>query len=271
MVEVPDSLPEHVRAPPLDPVLPSGVSHGPADTGRKPEGRDRARSLAPEPDAEVEPEVADDETRVVLLVRDPRWLYAYWDVSREDRERFRLAESGARTTLRLFRIAEPGGELEHSLDIAIQPHVRAWYLKVPESERRWRAALGVIDDRGGFRVLGFSNSVEPPRSAPLPTTGVTAERSGARGTHAGEVSEGSPAPGRRLLELSLGLGHASPDFDARSGTESVSEPGDEEILEEAFAYGAGASEVRFETRRTGGASHGFAPVGSSEPAPLESI
>ena len=107
-------------------------------------------------------------TRVRLLVRDPGWIFAHWDVSPEAmnellrtlRERS-LALS--RLTLRVVDAAS--GAVD---DIALPPGARWWYVRTGPAPRKYRAELGVTLASGEFRRLAWSNSVVTPRVGPSP-------------------------------------------------------------------------------------------------------
>lgn len=107
-------------------------------------------------------------TRLVLLVRDPEMLYAYWDISDEDRKIHRLDSlvPPRHLALRLFdhgRDAQPAGHALVYIDFLLQPGVDSRYLRLPLKDRWWRADLGVKDEMIGFTPLARSNTVRSPR------------------------------------------------------------------------------------------------------------
>jgi hypothetical protein len=106
--------------------------------------------------------------RVRLLVRDPEWIFAYWDVSPATmKELARGVGERALALSRLtLRVLDPvsGG----SSDILLPPGARWWYVRTDSTRRTYRAELGVTLPSGEFRRLAESNTVVTPRVGPSP-------------------------------------------------------------------------------------------------------
>jgi hypothetical protein len=108
------------------------------------------------------------QNRIRLLVRDPEWIFAYWDVKPESLEQ--LAKSLGERALALsrltLRVVDPvsGG----SSDILLPPGARWWYVRTDAARRTYRAELGVTLPSGEFRRLAESNTVVTPRVGPSP-------------------------------------------------------------------------------------------------------
>ncbi len=104
--------------------------------------------------------------RVRLLVRDPEWVFAYWDVSPETMKG--LARSLGERALALsrltLRVLDPvsGG----MGDILLPPGARWWYIRTDAARRTYRAEIGITLPSGEFRQLAESNSVVTPRVGP---------------------------------------------------------------------------------------------------------
>jgi len=106
--------------------------------------------------------------RVRLLVRDPEWIFAYWDVNpaaMKDLARS-LGERGLQLSRLTLRVQDPvsGG----SSDILLPPGARWWYIRTDSARRSYRAELGVTLPSGEFRRLAESNTVVTPRVGPSP-------------------------------------------------------------------------------------------------------
>jgi hypothetical protein len=106
--------------------------------------------------------------RVRLLVRDPEWIFAYWDVNpaaMKDLARS-LGERGLQLSRLTLRVQDPvsGG----SSDILLPPGARWWYIRTDSARRSYRAELGVTLPSGAFRRLAESNTVVTPRVGPSP-------------------------------------------------------------------------------------------------------
>lgn len=104
--------------------------------------------------------------RVVLMVRDPYWLQAYWEVTRQTIERARVALGQqwhlAKPVLRLVELDSEGGETGNRrvvCDIEIHGAVNHWYIPVAEPPRCFQVDLGYMVPGGKFHCLARSNVV----------------------------------------------------------------------------------------------------------------
>lgn len=106
--------------------------------------------------------------RVRLLVRDPEWLFAYWDVSPAAMKD--LARSLGERTLAVsrltLRVTDPvsGG----STDILLPAGARWWYVRADSTPRSYKAELGLTLPSGEYRRISESNTVVTPRVGPSP-------------------------------------------------------------------------------------------------------
>jgi hypothetical protein len=106
--------------------------------------------------------------RVRLLVKDPEWLFAYWDLSPQSVSTLRreLGERGLALTRLTLRITDPG---HGGTSIILLPYgARAWYVHADKASRSYRALLGWTLPSGQFRTLAESNLVATPRTGPSP-------------------------------------------------------------------------------------------------------
>jgi hypothetical protein len=106
--------------------------------------------------------------RIRLLVRDPEWIFAYWDVNSSTLKDLgkSLGERGLALSRLTLRVLDPvsGG----SSDILLPPGARWWYIRTDSARRTYRAELGVTLPSGEFRRLAESNTVVTPRVGPSP-------------------------------------------------------------------------------------------------------
>ncbi|MCG6924549.1 MAG: DUF4912 domain-containing protein [Acidobacteria bacterium] len=104
--------------------------------------------------------------RVRLLVRDPEWVFAYWDVSAETMKGLArsLGERAFKLSRLTLRVLDPvsGG----SSDILLPSGSRWWYIRTDAARRTYRAEIGVTLPSGEFRRLAESNAVVTPRVGP---------------------------------------------------------------------------------------------------------
>lgn len=106
--------------------------------------------------------------RVRLMVKDPEWLFAYWDLSSlsVDTLRRELGERGMALARLTLRISDPG---YGGTSIILLPYgARAWYVRADKATRSYRALLGWTLPSGQFRTLAESNLVTTPRVGASP-------------------------------------------------------------------------------------------------------
>ncbi len=109
--------------------------------------------------------------RLILMVRDPYWLHATWQVTDKAVERARaaLAENwhAARPILRLFRIPTAGIKETQPAevvvrDIDIHGAVNSWFIDVADPPTTFRAEIGYLARNRDFRSVARSNLVTTP-------------------------------------------------------------------------------------------------------------
>ena len=91
------------------------------------------------------------DSRIVLLPRDPKWAYAYWDVSNEHKQDLRN-QGGQRLMLRLYDVTDIDQQHQspHSMhQQECHEMARSWYVEVPVSDRDYTIEIGYLtaDDR----------------------------------------------------------------------------------------------------------------------------
>jgi uncharacterized protein len=107
--------------------------------------------------------------RIVVMVRDPYWLHAYWEIKRRSVERVQAAMSQdwhtARPYLRLLEVHDGGTSTTSERvvrDIQVHGGVCNWYVHVDKSPASYRLELGYLGTAGRFYPLVRSNVVTTP-------------------------------------------------------------------------------------------------------------
>ncbi len=146
---------------------PAPSQHAPAP--RRPAALAPPRPMAMIPSRSLEHGCVKD--RIIMMVRDPFWLHAYWELSRATLARAQAALGQewhtARPILRLMDVTseETSAVSErHVRDIPIHGGVNNWYIDVSTPPRSFRADLGYLARRGKFFVLARSNVVGTPKA-----------------------------------------------------------------------------------------------------------
>lgn len=107
--------------------------------------------------------------RLVVMVRDPYWLHAYWELSRKAIERAQVAMGqhwhGARPVLRLTEVSRDGTTpltREVVRHIEIHGGVNNWYIDVQNPPKSYQLEIGYLASDGRFHSLARSNVVTTP-------------------------------------------------------------------------------------------------------------
>ena len=111
------------------------------------------------------------DNRIVLLARDPWWIFAYWEI-RKDREDdiIRKIESSGdgmeKSVLRVYDVTAVNfnGTNAHSFfDIDLKGLASNWYINVGAPDRSWVIDIGIVSKKGNFYLLARSNVARTPR------------------------------------------------------------------------------------------------------------
>ncbi len=137
--------------------------------------------------------------RILLMVPDPFWLHAYWELTHQSVQRAEAALKqdwyGAKPVIRLFDVTSTDTTSTSETpvrDIFVHGECNNWYIDIPQPPRSYRADIGYVSRRGEFFVLARSNTVTPPKAG---------------STEALDVGMGEldPKKAERLLAMSSGF------------------------------------------------------------------
>jgi hypothetical protein len=107
-----------------------------------------------------------DQTKVVFMVRDPNWAYAYWDLANNLLDELKNNADGDQLVLRVHDVELidfTGSNANSSYDIPIQIDDTSWYIYLPNQNCSYILELGIISE-GRYRCLARSNPVRTPRN-----------------------------------------------------------------------------------------------------------
>ena len=116
---------------------------------------------------------APDKDRIVLVVRDPFWVQAYWEITRSSVSRARAAFAGhwhaAQPVLRLMKISNDGNTnaVEQIVEeIPIHGGVNNWFLNIKTQDKNYRIVIGYLcTETGRFHLISKSNEIEMPKAS----------------------------------------------------------------------------------------------------------
>jgi hypothetical protein len=106
-----------------------------------------------------------DKDRLVVMVRDPYWLHAFWELASRSVERAQSAmgQHWHTTTpvLRVYQVSGDGTAMLHR-EIAIHGGVNHWYVDVQNPPQQFRMEIGYLSAAGQFYCMARSNTVTTP-------------------------------------------------------------------------------------------------------------
>ena len=112
-----------------------------------------------------------NKDRIVVMVRDPFWLHAYWEITRQAIQRAEAALSqdwhNCKPILRLLDVTSNDTTYSSETiiqDIEIHGGCNSWYINVKTPPRSYRIDIGYLAKNGKFYVLSRSNVVTTPRA-----------------------------------------------------------------------------------------------------------
>lgn len=112
--------------------------------------------------------------RIVLMVKDPWWLFAYWEIQPQTERAARRQllpheVAGLQTILRVYDVSRlrSGAKPTHpAFDIPLSGLATNWYLPVNPPHHSWMVDIGILTTNGRFIMLARSNRVQTPRGGP---------------------------------------------------------------------------------------------------------
>lgn len=121
---------------------------------------------------EVDPSILQDspmpktynETAIKVLVRDPSWAFAFWDLSESERQGLYDGEWESSLFLRVFELPELGlpEQKKEFFDIPVSIDDSQWYINLPKAKARYRIEL-CARAGGKLKVLARSKDAYVPR------------------------------------------------------------------------------------------------------------
>ena len=153
--------------------------------------------------------------RLVLVPRDPWWIFVFWEVAPSTREAAITALGAeadeARPMLRVYDVSfvDPrGSNTSLSFDVEVPSEVQSWYVNVGRPAASYCAEVGLRTTSGHFLPLVRSNVIATPRATPSPDREVrwlefgptgpawSSDQRNARPATAEQPDDGQLAPGR---------------------------------------------------------------------------
>ena len=110
--------------------------------------------------AETELPEAYGTKKLFLTARDPHWLYAHWDLTREQQLKLNARSAAGHLILRLYAGKVQGHPI---CEIHVHPESRHWFAHVEHAGNSYAAELGYYSPPGRWtRIAVSSATVTPP-------------------------------------------------------------------------------------------------------------
>ena len=107
------------------------------------------------------------DNKIVLLIRDPQMIMAYWELTpdylSEKLSKSGLSEQDVEFVLRLYKINAENREVYEKWDYPLYTLTRNYYMEVPEAGKSYMVDFGAKTSSGEFYSLVRSNNVNVPR------------------------------------------------------------------------------------------------------------
>ncbi|MEI8291669.1 MAG: DUF4912 domain-containing protein [Verrucomicrobiota bacterium] len=101
--------------------------------------------------------------KLFLTARDPHWLYAHWDLTREQQLKLNAQSTDGHLVLRIFSTKIEG---HPASEIHVHPESRHWFAYVERAGHTYATELGYYSALGKWtRVASSSSTVTPPEAA----------------------------------------------------------------------------------------------------------
>jgi len=109
--------------------------------------------------------------KIVLMVKDPYWIFAYWELTQSTRDRYyqqykNMFSDKSGFALRIYEITSADVDNPNtSWDILIGDVAKSWYVKVHSANKQYVVDFGVLGLDGKFIKIMRSNIVQTPPAA----------------------------------------------------------------------------------------------------------
>jgi len=174
---LPESAPEK-PAPPRKPlVIPPILLEDDSPPVARPSGPGERYALGgPEPAAaspdEGELPAAYGTERLLLVARDPHWLYAHWDMTADQLRAHNAESRDSHLVVRVFENDPDGALVEEQ---HVHPESRSWFLHAPRGGTKYVAQLGLFTRAGEWKTIATSPATVTPTEVVAEETAVRFE------------------------------------------------------------------------------------------------
>ena len=144
--------------------IPSILLEGDAPSVVTASGPGQRYSLGPVPPAEhhaTEGELPEayGTQKLLLTARDPHWLYAHWDFTREQLRKYNALSREGHLVLSVYKNTIAG---QPHVQIQVHPESRNWFVHVEHGGTKYMAELGYPNQNGDWTRVSVSGATMTP-------------------------------------------------------------------------------------------------------------
>jgi hypothetical protein len=104
------------------------------------------------------------DNRIVLLVRDPHWIFSYWELTQKKYDEVKNTLGGDfERSKEILRVYDQSAQPWKSFDITVSYGTKNWYINVPAANSTYIVDIGFLTPDGKFNAMARSNAVTTPR------------------------------------------------------------------------------------------------------------
>lgn len=100
--------------------------------------------------------------KLFLTARDPHWLYAHWDLTRQQQSKLNTQSADGHLVLRIYADKVEGHPL---YEIHVHPESRHWFAHVEQAGNSYAAELGYYSSVGRWMRIAISSATITPPDA----------------------------------------------------------------------------------------------------------
>ncbi len=106
--------------------------------------------------------------KLLLMARDPHWLYAHWDLSNEQLRKLNSLSADGHLIIRVHKESLQG---KVATEAHVHPESRHWFVNVRRAATKYVAELGYRQRNGKWKRISISEAaLTPPASVSTETT-----------------------------------------------------------------------------------------------------
>lgn len=107
-----------------------------------------------------------NKDKIKMIPVNPNWVYVYWDFSKKTKMKLNELSKNNKLSLRIVQILEKeDNERTFEKNLSQKELVNNYFFNVPQELSKYKAYLGIKDEKHGFHPLIESNKVVTPSSS----------------------------------------------------------------------------------------------------------